>query len=310
MTEGQFPKVDGDADYASEGNIFWSGVLSSGLNHVRQLMDRSVEYSAQSDLWGEAYIDADGRNESVVYSDDGLFYNPSENYYFAGVIDESSGDTTHDPDSITNPENAFDYDKNTMASNSASGDGELETSLGKTFTTPRNIKKIVIDVHGRAGRGAGTSGFSWVEIRIETYDGSDWSEEKFYRKSEDSAQTDLFVVDELFLNKSVEGVRVRIICYPLGSTTRFARFRVIAYGDEGDSGNISHGITGKTEEDIFNSLLTPYMYSKEENYNVQYKLIELETSFSNETIQDPNDFTNPENFFDEDLGTYASNELV
>lgn len=35
-------------------------------NHGRQLIDRTVDYSADgTDVWGEAYVDADGRNNSV-----------------------------------------------------------------------------------------------------------------------------------------------------------------------------------------------------------------------------------------------------
>lgn len=41
----------------------WSVMLK---NHIRQLIDREGVYSAdETDLWGEAYIDADGRNDSV-----------------------------------------------------------------------------------------------------------------------------------------------------------------------------------------------------------------------------------------------------
>ena len=38
----------------------------TALNHIRQLIDRAGVYSADGkDLWGEAYVDATGRNNSV-----------------------------------------------------------------------------------------------------------------------------------------------------------------------------------------------------------------------------------------------------
>lgn len=52
---------------ASEVNANISDVFNMvGKNHIRQLFDRAGVYSAgEDDGWGEAYVDADGRNDSV-----------------------------------------------------------------------------------------------------------------------------------------------------------------------------------------------------------------------------------------------------
>ncbi len=52
---------------ADEVNSNMNSVLRlTGLNTIRMLQDRSVSFSTDfNDGWGEAYIDADGRNNSV-----------------------------------------------------------------------------------------------------------------------------------------------------------------------------------------------------------------------------------------------------
>jgi hypothetical protein len=46
---------------------FAEGYVMECKNHIRQLIDRAGVYSSDgTDLWGEAYIDANGRNDCVV----------------------------------------------------------------------------------------------------------------------------------------------------------------------------------------------------------------------------------------------------
>jgi hypothetical protein len=56
-----------NTNFSSELNANNTAGWSVSLkNHIRTLIDRAGVYSADTtDLWGEAYIDADGRNDSV-----------------------------------------------------------------------------------------------------------------------------------------------------------------------------------------------------------------------------------------------------
>jgi hypothetical protein len=71
----------------------------NGLNHIRQLIDRAGVYSkGLIDLWGEAYVDANGRNNSIAsatafYNIDGFYYIP----FYTDIADAASpADTFHD----------------------------------------------------------------------------------------------------------------------------------------------------------------------------------------------------------------------
>jgi len=68
MAEGDFPKSDGDILFASEANAFNSMPTSFDfLNRIIQLEDRSVTLSlGADDIFADAYIDADGRQNSVT----------------------------------------------------------------------------------------------------------------------------------------------------------------------------------------------------------------------------------------------------
>jgi hypothetical protein len=48
-------------------NVVADGVVAAALEHVRSLIGGAVTYGTdKADLWGEAYIDSDGRNNSVA----------------------------------------------------------------------------------------------------------------------------------------------------------------------------------------------------------------------------------------------------
>jgi hypothetical protein len=58
---------------------FAEGFTMTGLNHIRQLKDRTVTYSkGMQDLWGEAYIDANGQNNSVVLASTGATFDTTK----------------------------------------------------------------------------------------------------------------------------------------------------------------------------------------------------------------------------------------
>lgn len=105
MTSGSFPKIDGDILYAEDVNkVYANSLTQSGLNTIRQLIDRAITYSAGGiDGWGEAYIDASGRSDSVdVYQTSALF--DTNKYKFDNTTSTTSahGDTSSSGSAISN----------------------------------------------------------------------------------------------------------------------------------------------------------------------------------------------------------------
>lgn len=98
MAEGDFPKSDGDILFASEANAFNSMPTAFDiLNRINQLEDRSVTLSLGSDdLFTEAYIDADGRENSVTTGNTTAIFRAStetgisRNTYFIDNFTEGS----------------------------------------------------------------------------------------------------------------------------------------------------------------------------------------------------------------------------
>ena len=96
MAEGDFPKSDGDILFASEINKLQNLFALTTLNKIRQQQDRSVETSYQDDIFSDAYIDADGREDSVNTGNTTALYNSGLLTYAndnasATGSDESSG---------------------------------------------------------------------------------------------------------------------------------------------------------------------------------------------------------------------------
>jgi len=170
--------------YGDDINANFYHVLTiQGLNTIRQLFDRSGVWSAGNiDGWGDAYIDVDGRENSVdtanttalpsIYKVSGTSEDITlEHAYYPNLTDEASSDTTNDPDTFTNPSNAFDSNDTTYASDSF-GSGTFARRLGKTFSV-KNVDMVRVKAEARFNFSSG--GSSRFDVYIETYDGSTWS---------------------------------------------------------------------------------------------------------------------------------------
>ena len=123
-----------NTSFSSELNSnFSSAYTLQGLNHIRQLIDRNGVYSKGFiDGWGEAYIDINGRNDSVdtTWSITQSIFD-TDKYSPGNADNRAPGDTTHDPDSVTNPSNCFDENPTTYAIKTYSGYAGGDTHLGK-----------------------------------------------------------------------------------------------------------------------------------------------------------------------------------
>jgi len=60
--------TDTEILYASQlDSLFRNAMVTQGMNTIRQLQDRAITFSVgQIEGWGEAYIDSNGRQNSVV----------------------------------------------------------------------------------------------------------------------------------------------------------------------------------------------------------------------------------------------------
>jgi len=124
--------------------------------------------------------------------------NKTPAYILSRDSDEAPGDTTHDPDSFTNPGNAFDSNDATAATKVVSGGSDTSSYLGKTFPS----EKIG---WARVKATASHAGSVTAEIFLETFDGTTWTNESAISISVDSVDT----IHVLTNDSSIQGIRLR-----------------------------------------------------------------------------------------------------
>lgn len=243
---------------------------TSLLNTISQLEDRTITFSSDGGIFAESYVDTDGRLDSIdsTNTDALIFYTGAgnsingeltltyETKFRPGYDDEASGDTTHDPDSVTNPANFFDGNDSTYADSSPGG---ASNSLGKTFTS-----KYVYAVKYKAMLRHNASTVSGT-IKLQTYNGSTWDDE--VTDTATSESNGYAVNKRVILDKTVQGVRVAID----GDSTDQCRWFTLEYGDVNDS-EIVHDIPSGTFSATFkNGFATAKLVDWESGANVQYK---------------------------------------
>lgn len=250
------------------------------LNHIRDLINNSVVYSAGLiDCWGEAYVDSNGRNNSVdTGSTTSIF---DTNIYTAQLLNDISGETDNDPDSFSNPSNAFDNDDSTYASKSKSwsryDDGTVNYELGKTFSaTTVNKVKIVAQLTGYAGN----NGASW-DVKLQTYDGSTWTDDTTLGSGSmrGSGSFTAVNINGIYdIGSSIQGVRIafKLTMYSTGSVIN-ATMTGIVYTlttiDTSAEAQIYHTIpTGTFPSTISSAIGVPLIEDWEDGANIQYKL--------------------------------------
>ncbi len=233
-----------------------------GLSCIRQLIDRTGVWSkGLIDGWGEAYVDADGREGSVTTTwsnNESIFVT---NKYVPGLsTDMATGDTTHDPDSFSNVSNAFDGDADTYADKSASS---FNVALGKTFSA-----RYVYAVRFKA-MSSNNSGGANKTIYVETYDGGSWNIVATFGGTTESITSSEYVI----INDTVQGIRIRMVATSTGSpTTGSARVYVLQYSTISET-EIEHTIpSGTFSSTISKSIGVPLISDYEAGIDIQYKL--------------------------------------
>jgi len=197
----------------TDGNVLYSVDLLGdfqdlftlkGLDAIKQLIDRAGVWSAgMIDGWGDAYVDADGREDSVDTGNTTAVWSTEDTSYHTDITDKASGDSTSNPDSFTNPENAFDGDTGTSATKSESG----TITLGKTFSSEL-INSVRIKAVGKANVGGSVC---TATLKLQTYNGSTWDDEVTLDTATGYGTRTASFDGFHELNSTVEGIRVAFI---------------------------------------------------------------------------------------------------
>lgn len=237
-----------------------------GQNVIRQLEDRAITYSAgQIDGWGEAYIDADGRNGSVDTTNTTAIYDSTSKLYQCINDNSSSSDTTTNPDSFSNPTNAFDGNTATYASKALTNSSGGTYTLGKTFGA-KTVGYVFVDF----AMGFSTGGFQTI-FSLESYNGATWSTVQTLVTSTDSSLSEQkYIVP---VNASVQGIRLSMVFSTGGSYTGGTlRVHELSYGPEVASSIIMNIPANTFSATISSAILSPKLYRWKTGANVEYKL--------------------------------------
>ena len=254
-----------DADETNEDNV--EAYTMIGLNTIRGLIDRSGVWSAgMIDGWGEAYVDADGR-EGSVSAVLALF---DTNSYYCRPDDEASGDTTNDDDSFTNPSYAFDSDDSTQASKTVTNNTSFDVALGKTFGAKTVNDVLIISRYNTDGHSAGTT-----DVKLQTYNGSTWSDDTTLYTVTGGGSDSGIKINFVNIDSSIQGVRVRFEeTSAAGSSTSTCSIYSLEYGSGGnDTSTITHDIpSGTFSSTISSAFGTALIADWETGADIQYKL--------------------------------------
>lgn len=199
MTEGVFPKADGEVLYASEVNNFYYG------SQLGRVLARQAYQSNISDASGDEYFKTEKYTTASGSSGTTSIWIDSEDAYLMKCTDEASGDSTYDPDGATDVANCFDGNDATYASIHLTATANGSKSLGKTFS-----EKFVGIVKIKAGwTASGNPNTTTANVYVDSYDGSDWDEVE-YTMTPVAGQGSGTITYAFALNKLVQGLRIRI----------------------------------------------------------------------------------------------------
>lgn len=169
-------------------------------------------------------------NGTAKYAESTADYDSTNDLYRLAPSDEASGDTTHDPDSFTNPSNAFDGDRTTFARKSTAGDS-FTYRLGKTFAA-KNVEWVSFNVQNNLS--------SISSFTIDTYNGSTWSTAHTLSTAVTGRQIGFFQI-----GSSVQGIAVKFTYGATGGTKNMDVYH-LEYGDLSTSSSLICDSTGLT----------------------------------------------------------------
>jgi len=268
-----------NTDFSDELNENSAVFLTqSGLNLIRQLQDRGVDFSnGEIDGFAEAYVGENGRRNTVttnLYGSGAAVFDTDE--YIPGLSDVEDGATiTEDAFSSnnnaqgwSNPENIRDNDPSTAASASAidgsfTDTGTYEYYIGFTFSS-QYISTFISKFGCFLG---GDAADAYVDL--ETYDGNSWSQ---FTRIAGGGEVSLSDSTRTYnIDNTIQGIRLYFYD-DTGSdfTTIEADVFDMRLGSL-DSGIIEHNVT-ELGSNIQNAIGIPLINNWEDGADIQYKL--------------------------------------
>lgn len=250
--------TDNTALPASALNAYLADIFGMlGARHVQALIANAApSYSANyQDLWGEAYTAAIGKNSSVGTLTNACWASIQSKMLNLNFTSGVSGDTTYDPNSMTNASYFFDGNDATAATRSAG-----VATLGKTFAA-----KLIGIIRIKAQVSGGTTS----SLNLQSYNGSVWTTEVVLATSSGGTAS----YDSYYqLNKTVQGIAINTSG---NGTSGFTNtFYTLDYGTgDATAGTIAHTIpTGTFSSGITKAIFFADIADWEIGADIQFQL--------------------------------------
>lgn len=190
-----FPKAAGDELSYEEVNLLLRYTGLSAAQNAYQTLQATDVFDNKNYLGADEFVDVNGTNNTVNTTNTTAAYSSTLDSYSLNFV-PTQGDTTHDPNSFTDPEKAFNDDDNDYAHTYLYPANSSD--LGKTFSN-KFISKVKIKAKVES-----PGGYS-KRLYLQTYDGSNWDAGTIIATSS-STSVEYDGVYEL--NQTVQGIRI------------------------------------------------------------------------------------------------------
>lgn len=192
-----------DYDLDDTNNIIINAVGAGHAENSYKMLQVADVFTNGPNTAADEFTDATGTNNTVNIGTSTAIF--SGNSYI-GLNDIAGSNTLYNPDTFTNPSNAFDKNLSTFAYWSSASTGTITKNLGETFASPTYITHL-ISKFGWYGSGGGTNSYN---IDVYTYNGSTWS--LFGNLSSGSLAGSSYAgtgFDSIIVNQTVSGIAIR-----------------------------------------------------------------------------------------------------
>jgi len=249
-------------------------ITQSGLNLIRQLKNRDVVLSGSGqDGFVEAYVSKSGQKNTIQDSE---LFQPKTTAFpiFKDFTAAQDGQDVFEFESYgvgfnnqaSGSSNVFDEDTNT--SETISQDPDISVSYGDTFSS-QTVTNVYFKAEGQGDEGNGIG--AGVSVDLQTYDGSSWNNEKTY--SDGGSDPDLFIEQGFLLNKTVEGIRLKLTTDGDSDFNNSVSTYELAYATDYSTGIISHSLSlNQTASTVNNVIGVPLVNNWESGANIDFRL--------------------------------------
>jgi hypothetical protein len=210
-----------DADEVNQNFTDVESLIVGHAQNAYQTLQANDVFDNKDFLAADEFVDSTGTNNTVNTTLTTADYITATTSYSISFVDLVSGDTTHNPDTLTNPENFFDGDATTLTQYSETTNAPVTKQLGKTFPA-RTIQNVNYDV-----RGSVANNNTRVNIYLQTFDGSAWSTHTTIKSNGDNTRETGTIV----LNSVTQGIRIQIFLNNSATETHTAYFYELSYDD-------------------------------------------------------------------------------